>query len=195
MKRLTYALAILALITLWGSVPASAKGPPEWVRISGAAMYRPLEVTDPELLEDLGPARLEDVSENSILVPSGITRILHLERGFQGDSGELIPFDEVLYAFDPRGGPGYVYYLGIVNGSGPYDGQWYPASEAGAASLLRALEQGGASLVNFPGAGTPASRRLESANQIALYLAVAVAAALTGWALGRRAGTRAVARA
>lgn len=194
MKKLINALALAALTALWGGLPAAAKGPPEWVRISGAAMYRPIDVTDPELLQELGPARLEIVDEPAILSPAGITHILHLERGFEGESGDLIAFDEVLYAFDPQGGPGYVYYLGIANGSGPYDGKWYPASEQGAASLRTALEQSGVSMVNFPAGGEFAGQQLLSAGQMALLLTVAMAAALAGWAFGRRSGAAAVAQ-
>lgn len=181
--RVLLCLSILVLVL--GALPAEAKGAPEWVRITGATMFRPVEIRDPELLSDLGIAQLEDV-ESPMSAPDGLRHILHITRGYDGRNGEPIPFDEVLYAFDPDGGRGYVYYLGIVNGSGPYDGKWYRASEAGHRSLLAVLEGAGVNLAAYPVSASPARSGSPSANLAALLVGAAAFAGLSGWAIGRR---------
>lgn len=176
-------LACVALVI--GSAPAEAKGPPGWVRISGSTMLGPLEIRDPELLKDLGIAQLEDV-DAPVPAPDGLGRILHITRGFDGEDGEKIAFDEVLYAFDPQGARGYVYYLGIVNGSGPYDGNWYRSSEAGHRSLMAALEGAGVSLAAYPTSPPPVRPEFPDGMPAVLLLGAAAAAGFSGWAIGRR---------
>lgn len=186
MRIYAFVLTILTCVALViGSAPAEEKGPPEWARISGSTMFGPLDVRDPELLQDLGIAQLEDV-DAPIPAPDGLGRILHITRGFDGEDGEKIAFDEVLYAFDPEGGQGYVYYLGIVNGSGPYDGNWYRASEAGHRSLMAALDGAGVSLAAYPTLPQPARPESPVGNVAALLVGAAAAAGLIGWVIGRR---------
>lgn len=180
-----FLLFLVILVSVLATVPAGAKGPPEWVRISGSTMFRPVEVRDAELLSNLGIAQLEDVNLQ-IPAPNELGEVLYITRGFDGKNGELVSFDEVLYAFDPSGGRGYVYYLGIVNGSGAYDGKWYRASEAGHRSLMAALEGAGVSLAVYPASPSPGRSQSPSANLAALIVGAAAIAGLGGWTIGRR---------
>lgn len=121
-----------------------------------------------------------------IAPPTGIHHILHIARGFDGENGQPITFDEVLYALDPEGGPGYVYYLGIVNGSGPSDGNWYRASEAGHRSLIAALEGAGVSPAGYPATPPPARPEFPDGIPAALVVGAAALAGTGGWVIGRR---------
>jgi hypothetical protein len=158
MKRLGAAtkLAVLTAPLLSGFLvigltPALAKGPPDQVIIEGPGMTRSLEVRDPRLTEALG--LLQDY-EREAFAPLWFEDAYLITRGSR-DGEEYWPFDQVLYVPNNSGGPGWVYYIGIFNGWGPYDGKWYqavPENEAILQVLLAAQAEATLTFVPPPAA-------------------------------------------
>lgn len=129
-------LAVAALAVLVQG--ALAKGPPQHIRIDGPGLAEPLEITESAKLEALGMASLEDFF-SSVPDPGALASVYLLTRSYQ-DGDRMVPFDQVLFAPGPPGGPGYVYYVGIINGWSEYDGKWFRATGAGTQALEGLLE-------------------------------------------------------
>lgn len=146
MKRRAFALILVAglLASLVAVSIALAKGPPQKVTITGGDLPRNVEITDDEAtLDALQMMSLEDYDTRSPYEP--------LEIADYGDnsgegymitryyinslSGEYFAFDELRYYPAHDGGQGYLRYVGIVNGSSEYDGEWFRPSLAGEATL------------------------------------------------------------
>lgn len=159
----------------------SSKGAPTEVQVLGPDWYGEIIVTEPDLLADLGMAALEDVDRPLAGPVSPGTGYL-LNRGYR-EEGTFIPFDRVMYYTDPSGGPGFVYYLEIVNGSGPYDGHWYRATEAGGEAMSTVLE---AKILNDSGGSSGVGRgQLEGRGNMPLWPVSGVTGILLGLALAR----------
>jgi hypothetical protein len=104
-----------------------------------------VEVTDRKAIEELGMAEFENVGLGAVEAPS-VEGGYHITRYYQDDNGTYQAFDKVRYYPLPSGEPGYVFYVGIVNGSGPYDGKWYRATLRGDKAMRRVLTQLGVTL-------------------------------------------------
>lgn len=144
-KKTKWLLAVAALAALLVPLPAAAKGSFQMITVSGPDWFGEIEITDPDTLADLDMAAFMDI-QNPAASPEQLGGGYLLTRGYfsgEGEAQRFTPFDRVI-AFP--GSPGYVYYLEIVNGSGPMDGRWYRMSEAGQAALLGALEAAGVRL-------------------------------------------------
>jgi hypothetical protein len=131
------ATPFLSGLLVIGLSSAMAKGPPDEVTIDGPGMTRNLEISDPRLTEALGS--LEDY-EREVFAPLWFEDAYVITRSSR-DGGNVLPFDQVLYVPNTNGTPGWVYYIGIFNGWGPYDGKWFqavPENEAVLQVLLAA---------------------------------------------------------
>lgn len=137
LRRSILTASVLAALTLALASTTGAKGPPERVTLAGPDWYGEIEVNDPSTLRSLSMAVFEDI-ESPVETFEPLGRGYLMNRGFLED-GRFKPFDRVLYFPSPSGGRGYVYYLEIVNGQGPYDGRWYHASEEGEAAIREVL--------------------------------------------------------
>lgn len=139
MKKYSIAIGILLAACAIAS-PLYAKGPPREVVISGPGIEGEIVVRDTSRLENLGMAGLMVIPE-SIGMPSGT-----------GPGYTLIRdgWDEARYYPDLSGAPGYVYYVGLLNGSAEYDGHWFAATPAGDAAMRRILAAHG---ITFDAAG------------------------------------------
>jgi hypothetical protein len=83
---------------------------------------------------------LEDYETLTSEAPEGISGDGYLiTRFYEISNGSYVAFDQVRYHPDPEGGRGYLFYVGIVNGSSEYDGKWFRSSEAGEAVLIDVL--------------------------------------------------------
>jgi hypothetical protein len=122
--------------------PALAKGETNHVTIQGPGIDGPWVVREPEFLDDLGMAQLEAV-DDAAFPPAWIEEAYLVTRGYE-DGARVVPFDQVLYAPDPQGGKAFVYYIGIHNGEGPYDRNWYHATASGQKTMEAVLRQAGA---------------------------------------------------
>jgi hypothetical protein len=137
----TKSLLILLIVALVLAQTALAKGPPQKVTISGGDLAGEIEITDDEtVLNALSMMTLEDYDTLTAEAPEGISGDGFLiTRFYEDPPGRYFPFDQVRYYPDPEGRRGYLFYVGIVNGSSEYDGMWFRASEAGEAVLIDVL--------------------------------------------------------
>ncbi len=191
MKKIVLLLILLALV--WQPLSlAQAKGG-ELITVSGPAMFGPIETNNLDITLALSTTVFEDL-ERPIDPPTDLTFLFLVTRSYpRADSYE--PFDQVIYVPNLDGGPGAVYYLGIVNGSGPHDGKWYQASARGEAAMKRLFEENGVRLdLALPGYS---SEPVEAAARFqfpfdARQSLVAVLLTLSGIGLGWVLGTRRV---
>lgn len=139
---LTLLLAALLALALPGF--ASAKGPASRITIVGPGLDGALEIVDDAvLLGALSMAALEDFMRPAE-PPAYPTLGFELTRFFETNTGEYVPFDQVVYHPAPDGEPGLVHYLGIVNGSSEYDGRWFHIQPRGERMLREVLSAHGA---------------------------------------------------
>jgi len=156
MMRRLLPLSLLALLLL---TPCTilAKGIPTHVMIYGPGLPGRVDITDPSRLTLLGTAQLEQVP-TTIPAPPVVGPGYAIER----DS-----FDRVRYYPDPAGGRGFVYYVGIINGSSEYDGHWYYASAGGEQALRSILTEYGVSLAGTLAGATVSDPSAASTARIA----------------------------
>src|SRR6476469_857786 len=125
MNRLRYGAGLLALgLLMLTAQGALAKGPPDKITIRGPGIQGEASVTDRTMTSPLGLAEFENVAQGAI-APPAVGADYDITRYYQSNNGGYVAFDQVRYYPMPGGQPGYVFYVGIVNGSGPYDGKWY----------------------------------------------------------------------
>ena len=118
------------------SASALAKGPFTRIEVSGPGLGDSIQITDAESIEFLGMEGLmlyrESIPEPDVMAPSyQIVR-------FGGDQA----FDELRYHPSARGGRGYVYYEGIVDGASEFDRKWFRANVCGETVLLNRIAGG-----------------------------------------------------
>lgn len=122
-------------------VPAAAKGIFNIVAIAGPDWHSEIEITDPEVLASLEMGVFL-IHDREVSPPAKLDRGYLITRGYE-DGPERHMFDRIVYF---PGSPSYAYYLEIVNGAGPMDGNWYAVSEQGNRALAAALQKHGVSL-------------------------------------------------
>jgi hypothetical protein len=168
MLRIVRGLVVTLMLVLAVTAPASAKGPPQHIAITGPWLAGPIEVTDAEVIARLDG--LENIDSPAQRPPASIEAVYVITRSMQ-DGNSYRAFDQILYVVPGPGGPGLVYYVGIHNGWGPYDGKWYavrPGPERALLELLQAPRAGpGVGGVDLPparpgSAHAQAARRAES---------------------------------
>lgn len=137
MRRITILALLLVVSALLPARPVAAKGAFDRVTISGPGLTGELAVTAAMLHLPFIDNLEDDRSPVAPPVNPGAGYDLIRYYGFRA-------FDHVRYYPDRQGGRGAVYYVGIVNGAGPDDGKWFPATEAGERMLLRVLTEYGA---------------------------------------------------
>jgi len=147
-KLLLIVAAIAGALTL----PASAKGGFEIVTISGPDWYGEIEITDADLLPSLDMNHFMNL-DHPIAAPAQVGRGYLLTRGYV-EGSERHMFDRIVYF---PGSLGYAYYLEIVNGAGPMDGNWYTVTEDGKQALAAGLARHGVRLPK-PVLGPPSER-------------------------------------
>jgi WD40 repeat protein len=128
--RWVFILSGLAALLLSANL-ALAKGPWGKVEISGEGLSGVVEITDPQLLNDLSIGIFQDLALGSIDTPEVVGGGYKMLRGWDNEQGVFTPFDLVHYYADPRGGPGYLYYDGLVNGGSEFDHHWYRVTPEG----------------------------------------------------------------
>lgn len=134
------------------AAPALAKGTFARLTISGGALGTPQVVTDPALL---GFYAFSDFSHGAIPKPDKPGPEYSITRYEQDETGKYVPWDMLRYYPSPSGGPGFVYYDGLVNGWSEYDRKWYRANPDAEAALrpligLPAAAGGGPAPASMP---------------------------------------------
>lgn len=214
----TTVFSLMALLSLL-AVPAAAKGPPDMVMVSGPGLAGAIRVTDSAALQWLGDGGLEDFAHpiaglpttpipspratdslqkfpRPSVVPEDAGSGYELTRFFRTTDPaiETIPGfqadDRAIYYSSRSGGPGYVFYAGIFNGSSEYDGKWFPARPQGEQELRRILTQHGvrAGAESPSGGGFPIIGSLSEA--LPWFVLAGAALLFAGWILRRRRRTR-----
>jgi hypothetical protein len=130
--------------------PALAKGQPEKISVDGPDLTTEIAVEDPSVLESLGMSYFENLDRP--IDPPQINGPVYLITRYTRDGESYTPYDRLLYVPHPEGEAGAIYYLGIHNGYGPYDGKWYAASELSERALLALLGERGAPQFKTDGA-------------------------------------------
>jgi len=146
-------ILLVAALALFAAAPAAAKGPAEMIRISGPGLDGHQTLREPEALDSLSLAALEDFTR-PIEAPQQVGPGYTITRYY--DTNEWTPWDQVIYYPDPQGGAGRIFYVGIFNGWSEYDGHWFAANPQSEALLLDWLEQQGVQPGPVQG-GAPAS--------------------------------------
>ena len=142
MNKFKRTLVIVGLAVLVAGQVALAKGPWGKVTISGEGLDGVVEITDPQLLDALALNEFQPLPPLSLPTPQVIGDGYELFRGWE-ENGKFMAFDHVHYYVDPAGGPGYLYYDGIVNGSSEYDHHWFRVTERGEAAMQQILAANG----------------------------------------------------
>lgn len=187
-KKAQWILIAGALAALLIPTSAFAKGPFEMVTASGPDWFGEIEITDAETLEALGVVSFMD-ADRPVPSPRSLGRGYLLTRGYfsgEGDAKRFTPFDRVMVF---PGSPGYVYYIEIVNGSGPMDGKWYRLTEAGQAALLGALEAAGVPFASSR-ALSPVPAPAADPTAWLVPALTALVGATAGWIVGRSRSER-----
>jgi len=127
-------LFVVAALAAALSLPASAKANFNLVTVSGPDWFGEIELMGSEIPESLIVGGFFD-PQQPINPPANLGRGYLITRGYDDDRERYL-FDRMMYF---PGAPGYVYYLEIVDGSGPYDGRWFAVEEGEGEALMSAL--------------------------------------------------------
>lgn len=176
----TGAVLLALLLPLAG---AQAKGEVTAVTVEGPGTFSALVLEDPEVVARLALGHLEAV-ERPLDPPAGLGPGFLLTR--YTDRERARAFDRLVVFLDPEGGSGYVYYLGMVDAAGPYDGRWYRLRAEGARTLEAALRAAGVRSEWLPGGEAPAP----STRPDLLPWLTGLAGLAVGGLLGARIGSR-----
>lgn len=147
MKPIRLLLVVTAVAAIL-AVPAAAKEGFNIVTVAGPDWRGEIEITDPELLASLDMSHFLNL-DRPIDAPAQVGRGYLVTRGYV-EGAERHMFDRIVYF---PGSPSYAYYLEIVNGAGPMDGNWYTVSEQGDGALAVALQKHGVRLPQPSAAG------------------------------------------
>ena len=172
-------LLFVAVLTAALTLPASAKGNFNIVTVAGPDWFGEIELTGSNIPEFLILGGFFK-PQQPINPPADLGRGYLITRGYD-DDGERNMFDRMMYF---PGAPGYVYYLEIINGSGPYDGHWFVVEEGEGQALISALTADGVRFPAQPDLKEPAvvPEPLDLMPAFGMGLAVLVGG-LAGWIL------------
>jgi hypothetical protein len=135
--KTTLQILLFILISGFTITTASAKGLPDKITIDGPDLKQTIEIEDKGLIASIGLDNF-DISNNTASAPSEIHSIYVITR-YYVDGKNYVPFDQLLYVPNFSNDRGSIYYVGITNGYGPYDGNWYKLTEEGESELLTTL--------------------------------------------------------
>jgi hypothetical protein len=179
MKKSAMLMILILLATAFPSGPVAAKSYIDVVTIVGPDWFGEIELTGSEIPESLVMGGFFN-PQQPISPPAGLGRGYLITRGYDND-GHRQMFDRMMYF---PGSPGYVYYLEIIDGSGPYDGHWFSVTEDEGEALLSALRTKGARLTTdvVQRVPDPVPERVDLIPLIGLALTALVGGA-AGWIL------------
>lgn len=136
---LAFCSFLLLLSALFLTQSAYAKGTFTRVTISGPGLGHDIEISDPELLNNITSlcACSKKLSDPPKLTHTEITETGYVITRGQDVNDEFLAWDMLLYVPSQTDDGGYVYYLGIVYGDSwsEYDGYWFEASLSGDAAM------------------------------------------------------------
>jgi hypothetical protein len=117
---------VLVVILLLAALQVSAKGQANRIVLTGPTIEGEMVLTQPLLTSVLSMGSLEDFMTGEIAEPAdkGET-YFDLERQFEISANQIATIDRVRFYPGDDAQPGYVYYLGLENGSSEYDKEWF----------------------------------------------------------------------
>lgn len=144
MKRIWIG-ALCLLLSVVVVQAAFAKGRSQVIGVNMPGATETIWSKDPVVLEHLSMAMLEDFSQEvDFSRPVSLGPAVEINRYYQAnEQATPVQFDRVIYFRDVRGGVGYVYYYGLVNGWSEYDGHWFRARPEAERVLWEFLEEAG----------------------------------------------------
>ncbi len=125
MNRKSLVMIIVGILIGMGLQTVLAKGDAK-VTISGGDLPQDIEITQDACV--MNALAVTNIADPSMLVrtPPDVQGEGYLITHYdQLNTGEYQPFDSLRFYFDPRGGRGYVQYLGVADNPSSMDGQWY----------------------------------------------------------------------
>ena len=141
MKLVNKSIAVLIILALF--VPVAdvfAKGNFDYIIVKGPGLQGELNLTNPELTTDFFV--FADFSQGAIDPPANPGQGYEITRVFvvtENNKPNPTAFDQLYYY--PYTDSGYVYYVGLANGSSEYDGKWYAANPSADAPFRAALAE------------------------------------------------------
>jgi hypothetical protein len=155
-KKWVIWIGLLAATLVFARV-AYAKGPMPVRITAGGDLWVPFNVTDPEAYAAIDLFTLMDLDTGEVSPPAGLGEGYLMERFWVDEGGARHDFDQAMFFFDPAGGErGWVFYIGIYQGSSEYDGKWFQARAAGTGAMRAILEENGVRFGDSSMAGPPA---------------------------------------
>jgi hypothetical protein len=142
MKQAIRSILLLALALT--ATAALAKGDFDRITISGPGLQGEVEVTDRPTLDALGMISLTG-SFSEIDAPTAPGNGYEITRSYW-DAGRdaFIAFDHVMFYPGEDGATPIVQYIGIMNGSSEYDGDWFQPTEEAARAMDAIVAEHGA---------------------------------------------------
>ena len=138
MKKLT--LLFVAMLFLPISL-ALAKGDFDYLTVKGPGLQGELNLTNPELTSDF--FAFADFTKGDVPPPADPGQGYEITRVYisytDSKKPEPTAFDQLYYF--PYADNGYVYYVGLAEGTSEYDGKWYAANPAIDAPFRAALAE------------------------------------------------------
>jgi hypothetical protein len=129
-------LLLVVLITIFVPSLALAKGDFAYITVSGQGLQGELTLTTDTFVRDF--FAFADFSKDRIDPPLDYDPDFAFEiTRFYLEDTKPYPFDRLIYYPDQ----GYVYYVGLAEGTSEYDGQWFNANPAIEAPFRAALAE------------------------------------------------------
>jgi len=123
-KHITIIFILVVFISI---MPVLAKGEFDYLVVKGPGIQGEINVTNPELTGDF--FIFADFTLGEILPPADPGEGYEITRVYVvtiNDKPTAKAFDQLIYF--PYADDGYVYYVGLADGSSDYDGKWFVAN-------------------------------------------------------------------
>lgn len=147
-KRIISLVLFVLLVSALSVMSAAAKGTFGFIDFQIPGMFRSFRLEHPDIPMDLNMGQFENFFM-AVEGPDDLGAGFLLNRGWLTEEGEAEVWDQLLYFSNLEGDLGYVYYLGLANGSSEYDGRWFQVTEKGQAALVDVLNERGVHLLGL----------------------------------------------
>jgi hypothetical protein len=147
--------------------------------ISGPGLAAPIEVTDPDIANQLGPDGLENYAGEKTTAPDSLGDTYYrIDRGYDDGHGKIVATEHLEYYPDPAGGLGWVHHVSFSPGQSSTTGHWFPTRPAAEHVLLKLLADHGVVIGAQTEPVAPAASQPEPAGAMPLILGGAALLAL-----------------
>jgi hypothetical protein len=137
-KRIASLVLLVLLFSALSVLDTAAKGVFGFIDFQIPGMSHSFRLEKPDIPVDLNMGQFENFPA-VVESPDNLGAGLLINRGWYTEEGEAEVWDQLLYFSNLEGDLGYMYYLGLTNGSSAYDGRWFQVTGAGQAALMKLL--------------------------------------------------------